>query len=197
MDFQSGKSDLIVSSLRDFFSSQLYSVVESQRAQVSQQVLGYMTELLVDFQNSEKFFSQESSIPVLTDILVDMAEADSARRITLLKQMADTSLMLSGYFPEALERRCLNAGYYQKMGESAYIQLGQLSHYSAVYFELGERFSLFRDILNELSDRTQARTYTVEQLLQNYRETLSERILEKLKKQGIIPFESKKDPFNS
>ncbi len=196
MDSQIGKKDseLICSSLRDFFNDRLVAAAQKNRVELSVRLIDYVTELLVGFQDSEKLFFQESAIPVLAEMMAEAIDADNSRRVMILKQMGDTSLMLSGYFPEALERRCMNLSYYHRMGETAYGLLGTLSEGMSVYDELSQRFPKVCGVLNEMSEATQDRTYSIDRLLEIYRNSSSERALEKLRKQGIIPFDIKKDP---
>jgi hypothetical protein len=103
VDSQIGKKDseLICSSLRDFFNDRLVAAAQKNRVELSVRLIDYVTELLVGFQDSEKLFFQESAIPVLAEMMAEAIDADNSRRVMILKQMGDTSLMLSGYFPEA------------------------------------------------------------------------------------------------
>lgn len=195
MDPQIGKrdSEILCSSLRDFFNDRLIEAAHRNRIEFSSRLIHYVTELLVSFQDSQKLFVQESAIPILAEMMSEAIEADHSRRATILKQMGDTSLMLSGYFPEALERRCMNLKYYHRMGETAYHLLGTLSEGISVYDELSLGFPKVCSVLNDISEEAQDRSYSVERLLDVYRNSSSDRILEKLRKQGVIPFDIKKD----
>lgn len=181
--------------LRIFFSELLHQAVENQRASVSPHALHYVTELLVAFQETARLFVQQGvRVPVLADMLHDALEADYHRRVTILRQLGDTSLMVSGYFPEALSRRSVDLRYYRKMGEIAYSHLSSMSNNANVFDELSDRFINLSDILNEVSDKIYQKNYTIMKLLELYTSSGSERVFEDLKRQGVIPLHRKGDP---
>jgi hypothetical protein len=186
-------TSIVEGNLHEFFGSLLVEAVENQKAKISPIILNYLTELLVSFQEATLLFVQKGvRVPVLADMLQDALEADLHRRVTILRQMGDTSLMVSGYFPEALTRRAVDLSYYQKMGEIAYYHLGALSDQQNIFQELSDRFVQLSDLLNEVSEQTQPKDLSVIKLLADYSQTGSDRIFEKLKKQGVIPLHSPK-----
>ncbi|MBN8554272.1 MAG: hypothetical protein J0L93_02410 [Deltaproteobacteria bacterium] len=193
MDQGPRDTSIVEGNLQHFFGSLLIAAAENQRANISPHALDYLTKLLVYFQETAQLFNQKDvRIPVLADMLSEALDADLYRRITLLRQMGDTSLMVSGYFPESLSRRSVDLAYYQKMGGIAYYHLGSLSEEESIYNELSERFIKLSEILNEVSEQTQSKDYSISKLLEFYSQTGSDRIFEKLKKQGVIPFKSPK-----
>ena len=187
-------SSILSTKLEEFFSIEISQIAEREQLVFSPRVVDYVAKLLTEFQESDRFFVHDSKVPILADILSEMMEANEFRRRSLLKQVGDTSLMLTGYFPEALERRCVSFSYYQQMGESAYSQLASLTDTVNVFDELSGRFSLMIQVLNSFSEKAQGRDFSIPRLLENYRDSSSQRLLEKLKKVGVIPFESKREP---
>lgn len=179
--------------LRQYFNHLLLQAAEQQRSSFSHHALNYVTELLVEFQDTARLFVQRDvRVPVLADMLNDALDADFHRRVTILRQMGDTSLMVSGFFPEALSKRAVDITYYQKMGEIAYSHLGTLSDDVNIYDELSERFIALSALINDVSEATLTRDITTEKLLDQYMTTGSDRSLERLKRQGVIPIRSAK-----
>lgn len=184
---------IVAGDLRQFFNNLLLETAEHQRSTVSPHALNYVTELLVEFQDTARLFVQRDvRVPVLADMLHDALDADFHRRVTLLRQMGDTSLMVSGFFPEALSKRAVNLNYYRKMGEIAYSHLGALSDDINIYDELSERFIALSELINEVSEVTIAQNITIQKLLEHYQSTGSDRALDRLRRQGVVPLRSAK-----
>lgn len=182
-----GKS-ILDADIRTFFRTHLFSAAENQQVAISTYALGYVTEMLVGFHETARFFVQkEGRVPILVDFMSEALEADYHRRITIFRQLGDTSLMLSGYFPQSVTKRGMSLSYYQKMGEVAYSQLSSLSQSMNVFVELSERFQPLSSLINEVSEQTLLQNESLLKLLDYYRSTGSERILEKLKAKGILP----------
>lgn len=179
--------------LHEFFNSLLIEVAEQRKFNISPSLTHYVTDLLVAFHDTATLFAQEGvRVPVLADMLAEALEADYHRRVSILRQMGDTSLMVSGFFPEALSRRALDLNYYQRMGEIAYSHLGSITVEINVFDELSERFMNLSKLLNEISEQIHAKNYPVSKLLEFYTATGSEYVLEQLKLQGVIPLAVKK-----
>jgi len=179
--------------LQQFFGDMLLSATKNQSKDVSPHAISYVTDVLVVFHQTAKLFSQgEGRVPVLSEMLSEALESDHYRKISMLRQLGDTSLMVSGYFPEAVSRRCVDLDYYKKMGKVAYSQLDSLTQELNIFFELSDRFQCLSHIINEVSERTHDRAMNIHELLEYFMNTGSERIFEKLKGKGIIPLRSKK-----
>ena len=189
-------SAILSSDLRTYFNGLLSDAAENQRLDISPHAFQYVTDLLVAFHETARLFAQKGvRVPVLADMLVQAMEADFHRRVSILRQLGDTSLMVSGFFPEALSRRSTDLNYYQKMGEVAYSHLSSLSEEMNVFDELSMQFQRLASLINEVSENTHQREYSLLKLLEFYTNTGSDRVLERLKRQGVIPLHQKKDPF--
>ena len=183
---------IVEGNIHTFFQELLLDAAKGQHAEVSLHVLSYVTDMLVEFQQSARFFhGTEARMPVLVDLLTDALEANDHRRISLIRHMGDTSLMLSGYFPAAISKHGMNIKYYQHMGEIAYAQLGALSEDYNVFDELSDQFVLLSDLVNEVSEQTQSSHDSLLKLLEKYWTTGSEKAFEKLKQQGIVPLKKR------
>lgn len=185
-------SQILEGNLHQFFSELLVGAAEHQKLSISPNATKYVTDLLVAFHETAALFAQEGvRLPVLADMLSEALDADFHRRVSLLRQMGDTSLMVSGFFPEALARRSLDIHYYQRMGEIAYSNLSTISVETSVYSELSQRFINLSHLLNEVSEQIHAKNYPVSKLVEFYTATGSEYILDQLKQQGVIPLSVK------
>lgn len=74
------------------------------------------------------------------------------RRILALKEVGDTALFVSGFFPESLERTLVSESYYVGVGRVAYRELSSRVTQSAlsdVFDELSAEFKRFVTVLAE------------------------------------------------
>lgn len=192
-------SAIVEGNLRDFFHDLILEAASHHRASVSPPAMAYITDVLFKFHETAHLFDQQGvRIPVLADMLSLAMEADFYRRISLLQQMGDTSLMVSSYFPEALARRCVDVSYYQRMGEIAYSQLGSLTEEDSVFEELSEQFVDLSRLISHVAETTSPKSYSVVKLIDLYMKTGSHGMLDQLKSQGVIPLRRNpgRKPFN-
>lgn len=193
-DSEEGGSSLIDSDLRAFFADLLVTAADEKKWSISPLAIHYVAEMLVRFNETALLFSQKGvSMPVLSDMLSEALEADFYRRVSILRQLGDTSLMVSGYFPEALERRNVNRSFYHQMGETAYSHLSEISERSNVYIELSEQFSLLVNLINEAAFQLKTEGLGANELLEFYDNTKSNTVLKKLNEQGVFPLKSDED----
>lgn len=188
-DHINGSSAGIVEvNLRDFFYGLIRSAVDNQKAQVSPTAIQYVTDVLVQFSETARLFAQQGvRVPVMADMLSDALEADFYRRIAILRQMGDTSLMVTGYFPEVLSRRSVDLSYYRQMGEIAYYHLGSMTEEESIFEELSHQFQDLSRLINEVAEQTHQRSHHLLKLIELYQRTRSDHALEKLRRQGVIP----------
>lgn len=182
------QSGIVSENLRDFFGGLIQSAAEAKRPQLSPALISYVTDVLVDFHETAKLFAQAGvKVPVLADMLSDALEADLYRKISLLRKMGDTSLMVSGYFPESLARRTIDLSYYQKMGEIAYSQLGALTSDRSIFEDLSYHFVHLSRLIGDVAETIAPKGYDLLKLIEIYMKTGSDRALEKLKRRGVVP----------
>lgn len=86
-------------------------------------------------------------------------------RYRRLKEIADTSLFLSGVFADYVEASANGSGYYRTIGARAYLDLGSLQRplvvaeptppdvFSETYNQLGRRFEDYASVLTTVADR--------------------------------------------
>lgn len=162
---------------------------DKNKTNCSPLALDYVSKVLTHFHESTKFFIHKGSkIPILSEMLSEALEADLVRRISIFRQLGDTSLVVSGCFSEALSRRSVDLSYYQQMGETAYFHLSQLSDNSNVFDELSEEFICIASLIHYAFMELKIVDMSAEDLLNLYSSTESDVILKSLKEKGIVPF---------
>lgn len=184
-------------SIRDFFRDLLTKALENQRARVQPFTELYLVNLLHEFMLSEALYVQSDDgtwqQKPLAFLLKEALEEPGPARVHLLRRLGDTSLFVSGFFPDSLARRSslVDVDYYIAMGGRAYDAVGaHAARHSAgqknLWDELSSRFRLLVDLLNEVSERTLASTNAgFVRLYERWMKTRSERLATLLVRQGV------------
>lgn len=182
-------------SVRDFFRELLTSAIVNQRALVQPATELYLANLMTEFLASEALYVREEdgslSQKPLAFLLKEALEEQGPARVQLLKRLGDTSLFVSGFFPESFSRRSnlVDVDYYIAMGGRAYDAVGNHAARHgerSLWDELSEKFALLVDLLNEVSERTLASTNAgLVRLYERWMKTGSVRLQGLLQKQGV------------
>ena len=179
-------------SIREFFRDLLQRAIANQRAQVQPFTELYLVNLLHEFLISEALYVQSDDgtwqQKPLAFLLKEALEEAGPTRVHLLKRLGDTSLFVSGFFPDSLARRSslVDVDYYIAMGGRAYDAVGVLGGHRDLWSELSSQFGLLVDLLNEVSERTQASTNAgLVRLYERWKKTGSERLASLLAGQGV------------
>ncbi len=188
-----GKPILSPQDLRGFFRDLLGAAIANQRAAVQPFTELYLVNLLYDYLSSEALYVQTDDgswqQKPLAFLLKEALEEQGPARVKLLRRLGDTSLIVSGFFPDSLARRSnlVDVDYYIAMGGRAYDALGGLSRERSLWGELSEKFALLVDLLNEVSERTMVSTNTgLVRLYERFLKTGSVRVQNLLGAQGVL-----------
>ncbi len=146
----------------EYFKELVTEAMDGQGVEASRMAEFYLTSLLADFVESKSLSDEAFAIKLLKAL-----SAERRARSTSLKDVGDSSLFLTGFFPESLEKSLVGIDYYTSMGMISYAQLADsLGGYSSdktfpqLYGELSERFPEFAGVLREVSDRSRVSTAT-------------------------------------
>ncbi len=179
--------------IKDFFRDLLQRAMENQRAQVQPLTELYVVNLLHEYLLSEVLYVQSEDGRLeqkpLAFLLKEALEEAGPARMHMLRRLGDTSLFVSGFFPDSLARRSslVDVDYYIAMGGRAYDAVGTLAGHRDLWSELSGRFRLLVDLLNEVSERTLASTNAgLVRLYDRWMKTGSERLATLLARQGVV-----------
>ena len=179
-------------SIAEFFHEVVTDAIKNQHVDASQPTEYYLVNLLATF---------ATLAPCNEPLAIKLVSAQSAppdERVKQLKDVGDTSLYVSGFFAESLERKLVDVDYYIQIGGSAYVQLSRYFRgfrhsevFGDVFDELAQKFPRFVDVLAEISERTSMTSNTgVVQLYERWLRTGSERIAQRLREKGVLPKKS-------
>jgi hypothetical protein len=180
-------------SIREFFRDLLHRAIENQHAQVQPFTELYLANLLHEYLNSEALFVQGEDgswqQKPLAFLLKEALEEQGPARVQMLRRLGDTSLFVSGFFPDSLSRRSslVDVDYYIAMGGRAYDAVGATAPAGRdLWDELSSRFRMLVDLLNEVSERTLASTDRgLVRLYERWMKTGSDRLAGMLTARGV------------
>ncbi len=118
-----------------------------------------------------------------------LAESEGGDRVTALKEVGDTTLYVTGFFADSLERTTVSPDYYISLGESAYRELSNRlasSSVAEVYDELAGKFPRFVDVLAHVRSQVSFVGSDVADLYAEWQRTKSEWIERRLRAMGMI-----------
>src|SRR6266849_5239238 len=186
---------LSAQSIHDFFRELLSLAIENQRARVQQATELYLANLLSGFLQTESLLvrGEDGSLHrrPLALLLKEALEEEGAARARALRRLGDTSLFVSGMFSESLSASLVDVQYAIAMGSRAYDALGEVAARHgrgerSIWEELSAKFSQLVEVLNEVSERTQATTNAgLLRIYEKWIKTGSPRVATLLSERGV------------
>lgn len=123
--------------------------------------------------------------------------SDAGARVKALKEVGDTSLYVTGFFADSLQRKLVGVNYYVDLGQAAYAELAQrlaISTVGEVYDELAGKFPRFVDVLAEVRRHTTFMGQDVVRLYEEWLRTRSEWVENRLRALGVVVVNPSGDP---
>lgn len=167
-------------SISEFFREVLSDALDRERVDVSEHTECYLVGLLGDYAHT-----QITNEP----LSLKLAETAAGERVQALKEVGDTSLYVTGFFADSLERGLVAADYYISLGESAYRELSHRlssSTVAEVYEELAAKFPVFVDVLAAVRSQVALAGSDVASLYAEWQRTRAEWIEKRLRGLGVI-----------
>jgi len=140
----------------ELFREMVAGALAHQRVKADPMAEYYLSSLLSEFVSSKRMNDEP-----LAEIYLKALNSGKAEQGRLLKQLGDISLFTSGFFSESLKRKIVDIDYYISMGAASYATLASIhdinsrsSTLADLFTELSEKFGVFVDVLNEVSERS-------------------------------------------
>jgi hypothetical protein len=189
---------VVSSDLVEFFRNQVSEAKHDLRVDLSDLVEFYLVRLLCDFSHKSKNAPVPGSEP-LALMYKRACEGNVAQRAETLKNLGDVALYISGFFADFVEKQLVDLDYYIAMGGSAYGSLSGIvaaqhngETFAELYLQLSKKFTALVDVLNQISEKAQAKRDSDQELLKLYdrwARTGSDRIRKLLLEKGLLPYE--------
>lgn len=192
----SEKRDLLEISLNPsvFFLEKVNEAITQRNINTYPAVNSYLAKLLEKYIVADNLFEEKSegskrSQKTLAELYLNAAGAEGAHKIEILKRLGDTSLYISGFFGDSLQRKLVDIDYYVNMGGSAYAALsGYVNEMpsSKVFKEISEKFVMFVDVLGYISVKTvDDSNRSILRLYEKYLRTGSELARDQILEKGL------------
>ncbi len=181
-------SDAVVrrESAAEYFKELVEGALAHQRIAAGELTSFYVVNLLTGFLQRP---AEEDETP-LAFRLAEALEAAGMRQRATLKQIGDSSLFISGFFADSLNRKLVDVDYYVSIGGTAYTALSryETDAFSPVFAELADNFVRFVDVLSEVSERASLGSNAdLLRLYERWLRTGSPRSGQLLAERGVVP----------
>jgi len=176
----------------EHFSMMVSKAMKGQGIKASPMAEFYLSNLLTGFIDASRI-----SDKTFSERFLKALGAEGGLKKILLKELADSSLFISGFFHESLKRKIVDVDYYMDMGIISYNMLSEFfsgngrdynTTLSSLYREMSEKFLKFADILDEISEESSIKTaLDLLRLYERWLKTKSKRTETLLRELGIDP----------
>jgi len=173
----------------EYFKELVDGAIARQRLAARELTAFYVVQLLASFLQRPLDEAGDEDAP-LAFRLAKALERGGIEQRTTLKQIADASLFVAGFFADSLNRKLVDVDYYASIGGHAYNALSRYESdtFSPVFAELSEKFIAFTDVLCEVSERTScASNADLLRLYEKWLKTRSRRSGQLLVERGVVP----------
>jgi len=171
----------------EYFRELVESALQHQHVAVRELTSFYVVNLLAGFAHRDP--SGLTDDEALGVRLMRALQAGGTAQRDGLRRVGDTSLFISGFFSDSLNRGLVDVDYYMQLGERAYGSLARRDEtLGDVFDELAEKFGAIVDVLTEVSEQTaMTNGGDVMRLYEKWLRTGSRRSSDKLVARGILP----------
>jgi hypothetical protein len=191
---------ITASSMQEYFREAICAAQEKTGVALTDLAESYLINLLDAFARAENVYAgtEPGERPALAILMARAEEAEPEERVRIYRHMGDSSLYLTGFFAESVESSMVSRDYYVTMGETAYRHVAGLvrptaASSSALFCELSDRFAELVQLLGEVSlfgltdqaEKTPPDDLQVYELLERYRKTGRQDVLDALEKLGV------------
>ncbi len=194
--------------LTEFFRESIEKAQQNQKLPLLEVTQFYLVNLLSEALETKKLLAihsnpGEEDEPLALTFAKAMQAQSQNEKFRLMKRVGDRSLYVSGFFGDSLHRKVVDIDYYIAMGENAYnfvsglakeVHRGRL--FPEVFSELAQKFASLVDLIAEISESSCiTKDQDLLRLYERWIHTRSERLLERLKEEGILALSDVKREF--
>ena len=160
--FSNSDSGLILeSSLQSYFYTELQEINERLVGPLPNETIFYSSLVMDKFGDPTKYFEVvqgKVKNKTLGIMLLEASKISGEAKLSKLKDVGDTALLICGYFSESLNSKIVDPSYYEEVGQSAYSQLNSFipSFYDvpSFYKHLSKSFTRLTNVMNLVSKKT-------------------------------------------
>jgi hypothetical protein len=151
---------VLESSLQVFFYDHLQEFNSKFHTPLPNETIFYSSLVMDNFGDSSKFFDQiDGKIreKILGIKLLEASQLSKDKQKAAIKDVAETSLLVCGYFADSLNKKIIDVNYYQDLGKIAYSQLNSMTPVAydvpSFYKKMSNSFSSITLLMNLVSKK--------------------------------------------
>lgn len=121
---------VLESSLQVFFYDHLQEFNKKFMSPLSNETIFYSSIVMDSFGDTSKLFEQvdgKTKDKILGIKLLEATQLPRAKQKIIFKDIAETSLLICGYFSDSLNKKIVDIKYYEDLGRIAYQRLNSIS----------------------------------------------------------------------
>lgn len=175
---------MIISSSRPYFTELVESAVMVRKIKAPMFTQNYLVDLLDHY-----MLAGNLNQTTLAEMFLTANQAEPSVKGELLKRLGDTSLYISGFFGDSLQRKIVDVDYYADLGGSAYGTLASnvSGAVAETFHDLAANFLDYVDLLTFISQQAMVQTNgDLLRLYNRYLATGSKLAAEQLREKGVI-----------
>lgn len=176
-------------SAAEYFRELVETALQHQRLAVRELTSYYVVNLLAGFVHLDRSPAGADEEALGVRLMKALQSAGVVQRDGL-RRVGDTSLFISGFFADSLNRSLVDVDYYIDLGERAYGCLARQDGqaFGDVFEELAAKFPALVDVLTEVSERAgMTSDADLLRLYEKWLKTGSRRSADLLAARGILP----------
>lgn len=148
----SQKTGLVLdSSLQVFFYDHLQEFNKKSLNPLPNETIYYSSLVMDNYGVSEKFFEYvngKAKEKILGIKLLESSQHPKEKQKQILKDIAEMSLLICGYFADSMNRKIIDVNYYQDLGIIAY---GRLNSFSPTAYDIPAFYKLMARSFSEIT----------------------------------------------
>lgn len=200
-----GAKSILLESPREFFVDRVDQAIKRLKFEPLPLSRQYLVDLLEHFMFSHNLFPPDDETgrarrETLAELYLRAQNSPSPLRLEILKKLGDSSLYISGFFGDSLNRKVVDIEYYVDMGGVAYHSLSssaQDERMSQMFSEFATKFPEFVDVLTCISQESMIQTNgDLLKLYDRYIATGSKLAGEQLVEKGLLNADLQKSKAN-
>lgn len=161
MDKKEQDSVILEASLQTFFFDELEKVNKKFQSPVSKEKIFYSSLVMDKFSQSKHFFEKDGDRfrdKILGVKLLEASHLPKNKKKEMIKDVAETSLFICGFFSDSLNRKIVDISYYKDVGQTAYGMLDGMipSFYDidSFYRSVSSQFETLAQLMKVVSEST-------------------------------------------
>ena len=150
---------IVTSDLRSFFFNELKAVNDVAINPVAEEIIFYSSSVLDAFTHSNRYFDIEEGRfknKVLGTKLMEAQSLGNKAKVRAYQDVGETSLVLCGMFRESLNKKIIDASYYETLGVNAFESLNSMQpsrfDVNNFYLSIAENFKYLTELFSAISE---------------------------------------------